>query len=211
MLKFVYLKNQKIPVPVPVKNLEQALAWVSETFCGEKQVVTRVLLNGDDVNLDFQSDFAKVELDGSSDLTLQIDEASELSTQTLEAVKNFALVVLPRVKILAVELYQGPNEDTVEAFDEALTDLDFIFDLRHHINGILDQYHKALAPFEGMSYLAELVKKDLYSFRAKKQWSDAAVTLLGRLEPFLKELIKEIDVLQLQIGDDETILLTQAV
>jgi hypothetical protein len=211
MLKFIYLKNQKVPVPVPVTNLREALDWVAQTFGNKGQIITRVMLNGDEVNLDFNADFDKICLDATSDLTFQLDDAKDLSVQTLEAVKDFALVVLPRVKQIAVELYRGANEECINDFDEVMTDLEFIFDLKFHINGILDQYHEALAPFEGLAYLAELVKKDLVRLQRKKLWSDAAITILGRLEPFLKELIKEIDTLQIKVGEDETVVLPEAI
>lgn len=208
MLRFIYLKNQRIPVPVPIRNLKEALEWVSETFCGENQLITRVLLNGDDVNLDFQHEFEKIELNAEADLTFQLDAPKELSIQTLEAVKNFASVILPRVKQIAVELYRGPNPESIQEFEEMMTDLEFIFDLKQHINGILDQYHKDLAPFEGLSYLAGLVKADLVRLQNKKMWTDAAVAILGRLEPFLKELIKEISELQIRVNEDESLMIS---
>jgi len=210
MLKFIYLKNQKIPVPVPVRSLADAVRWVSETFCSEGQIITKLNLDGFEIDLDGLTVASDHEIDANSELKFQIDEPRDLSVQSLEAVKDFAIVVLPQIRQLAIELYKGPNPEVIAEFDEIMTDLDFIFDLKFHINGILDQYHEALAPFEGLAYLAEIVKRDLSKFYGKKMWSDAAVTILGRLCPFLKELVKEIETLQLRVGEDSSVILTQA-
>ena len=207
MLKFIYLKNQKVPVPVPILDLKSAIEWAQETFCQNDQIITRVTLDEDDVNLDLISEYGKLELTSDNVLAIQVDAAKDLSMQTLEAVKDFASVVIPRVKQVAVDLYKGPKESMIVEFDEMMTDLDFIFDLRFHVNGILDQYHEAMAPFEGLSYLAEIVKKDLIVLRQQQKWEEAAVSILGRLEPFLAKLIQEIDELQIKVSNDESILI----
>lgn len=210
MLKFIFLRNQKVPVPVPVADMYEALEWVSEAFCSEDQIITRATLENEDVDLDAGEDLKTLTLDSESIVTVQIDEAKDLSLQTLEAVKNFSSVVLPRVKQLAVELYRGPKDSIITEFDEMMLDLEFIFDLRVHINGILNQYHEAMAPFGGLSHLALIVKKDLVSFRSKKMWREASISLLGRLEPFLKELVQEIENLQIKVTQDETVLLSSS-
>ena len=55
-----------------------------------------------------------------------------------------------------------------------------------------------------------IVKKDLVSFRSKKCKREASISLLGRLEPFLKELGKEIENLQIKVTQDETVLLSSS-
>ena len=40
-------------------------------------------------------------------------------------------------------------------------------------------------------------------------WREA-LPLLGRLEPFLKELVKEIENLQIKVTQDETVLLSSS-
>ena len=105
----------------------EALAWVSEAFCSEDQIITRATLENEDVDLDAGEDLKALTLDSESIVTVQIDEAKDLSLQTLEAVKNFSSVVLPRVKQIAVDLYRGPKDSIITEFDEMMLDLEFIF------------------------------------------------------------------------------------
>ena len=51
------------------------------------------------------------------------------------------------------------KESIITEFDEMMLDLEFIFDLRTHINGILNQYHEAMAPFGGLSHLFDCEKR----------------------------------------------------
>jgi hypothetical protein len=208
MLKFIFLRNQKIPVPIPLRDMYSALAWISDAFCSDEQIITRATLDDRDVDLDGAEKLKQLVVDADSVVTIQIDEAKDLSLQTLEAVKDFATVVMPRVKQLAVDLYKGPKESMVEEFEEMMLDLDFIFDLRLHINGILDQHHEVMAPFQGLSHVALVVKRDLVRFQSKKMWHEAAISLLGRLEPFLKELIQEIESLQIMVSQDQSVLIS---
>lgn len=207
MLKFIFLKNQKIPVPIPLLNLREALFWVEDNFCKKHEIITKITLNGEEIEFDDENRFDRINLSDTCKLSFQLDEPKDLSVQTLEALKNLALVILPRVKLISVDLYDSHHDHTVNAFDEAMEDMRYIFDLRHHINGVLDCRHRMLAPFVGLAHLAKIVSEDLARLRAAKKWSQISVALVGRLEPFLKDLVKEIDTLQIEINADDSLIL----
>lgn len=182
-------------------NFFDALDWFNQTLVGPKEVLTKVILNGEDLDFDKMDQFYGLELNSATLIELQIDEAKDLSVQTLETLKDFASVVIPRIDTVAVGLYEDAEAKYISEFYEMMQDMEFIFDLRFHLNGILDPFNAQLAAFEGLCHVATVVKRDLTKLQAAKKWPEVSISLVGRLKPFLAELIKEIEELQVVVNN----------
>jgi hypothetical protein len=201
MLKFIYIKNRRIPVPIPISNVKEALTWVSETFAVEDKVITRAILNDQELPLEALggNDWP---LDSLSKLIVQVESPRDLSNQSLEIVRDFCLVVLSRIKPAAVALYQHEGRETPPALCELMEDMDYLRSIRMHINGILDQYHQDIAPFEGMYLVCDRVMGDLIRERNDKNWKKCSEILLHRLDTFLKKLHLEVVELQKRFSSE---------
>jgi hypothetical protein len=195
MLKFIYIRNRRIPVPVPLSNVEDALAWVSDTFAVEDRLITRAILDGEEIELD-AIDMVDWPLSATSELVVQVESPREISNQSLEVIRDFCLVLLSRIKPAAVALYQYENSEIPASLEELLEDMDYLRSLRTHINGILDQFHSDIAPFEAMSIICDRVVGDLTQEMRKKNWQRCSEILLHRLDPFVKKLHYEVVELQ---------------
>jgi len=194
MLKYLHIKNRRIPVPVPIRNLDEAIAWVAQTFATDEKIITRVVLDGEDIDLD-KNDFSARKLSEASELLMHVESHRELSKQSIEVIQNFCTIVLRRLKPLAVFLYNYKEKNIHPSLSEFLEDMAFIRDIRTHLGGILDRYHEELAPFEGLSALCEKVMRDFNMNVQVGNWGVCSEILLNRLEPFMRELQSEIDIL----------------
>lgn len=208
MLKHINLKNKRVPVPVPVRNLYEVLEWVSATFADDEKMITRVILNGEDIDLE-NSDFKKYELSALSEVVVQVESPKEISNQSIEVIQTFCSVVLRRLKPLAVLLYQYKDLSTPVSLQEMLEDMNFIREIRVHLGGIVDRYHEDLAPFEALSILCEKVMADLIKKVDKGEWPACAEILLNRLEPFMRSLETEIQVLNSKLRSSDQVLHAQ--
>jgi hypothetical protein len=195
MLKFVHIKNHRIPIPVPLANLEEALQWVSSTFAVDDKLITRALLDGQVIDLD-QGNFEQIILKAESDLFVQVESPTEISVQSLEVIKDFCTVLTGRMKVTAVGLYEYEGREVTSNLSSMLEDMAYLTDLRIHVNEIIDAYHEDIAPFEAMALVCDRVMRDLNLHIQAKSWKQCASILLNRLDPFLKMLRQEVVLLQ---------------
>ena len=89
MLKKVIVNNKKVPVPVPVRTIDEALRWIEATLVPAGHTITRVAL--DDRVLgehDSDGDLGGLPLNAESKLEVQIDSPVDLAIQTLDAMRN---------------------------------------------------------------------------------------------------------------------------
>ncbi|MEI8027030.1 MAG: hypothetical protein WCI18_11840 [Pseudomonadota bacterium] len=201
MLKFIFIKNRRIPVPIPIFNVKEALFWVTETFAVDDRMITRVILNGEE--LPFETvETMDWSLDALSELVVQVESPREISAQSIEVVRDFCLVLLSRIKPAAVALYQFEGSEILPSFSEIFEDMEYLHSLRIHINGILDQFHSDIAPFEAMSLVCDRVMGDLIREKNQNNWKKCSEILLHRLDPFLKKLHFEVVELQKRFSSE---------
>jgi len=82
MLKKILLNNRLVPVPVPVRTLSQALAWVEANLVPGGSLVTRVVLDRDVIDYDNAALAPKkgqIELTEKSRLEIQMDSPATLA------------------------------------------------------------------------------------------------------------------------------------
>lgn len=198
MLKKVQINNRSIPVPVPVRNLAEALVWVSETFLKPEEIITKVALNGRELGeYELQDASAvNVALDDFSDLHVKIDSPAELSIQTLDALRNLTGIIGRNLKQNAVICWQTPRSKTPRGLDALHNDIHLIGDLLAHFMELV-----VLEPAElkGLLFVQDDLRKICFALTESKEhsdWRGYARILLNKLEPLLSYLDEEAGNLQ---------------
>jgi hypothetical protein len=201
MLKRVFINNKKVPVPVPVRTLGEALEWVDQTLVPPGHTVTRVCLDGKVLGEEAlaQPHVQDQELVDDAKLELQIDSPVDLAIQTLDAMRNLASVVHGGLKPLAVECWQSKPVDKPGEIDSVANDLELILDLHEHLKGLLDPTGVEVAAVQGIAAITKRCAVSLQMARANSDWKACARLLLNRLEPLMKDLIAEAESLQIRV------------
>ncbi len=199
MLKRVIINNKKVPVPVPVKTLADALTWVEETLVPAGHTITRVALDERVIGDQPSPEVAASKLTDQSKLEIQVDSPVELTVQTLDAMRNLASVILSGLKVLAVECWQArPNFKPAE-LESVTNDIELIIDLISHIMGLVDPLHVDSAAIQGIQGMLKRALVGLKMAKSNSDWKACARLLLNRLEPLMKDLVVESETLQLRI------------
>jgi hypothetical protein len=199
MLKRVFLNNRKIPVPIPVKTLADALQFVEKTLVPEGHTVTRVVLDGRTLSDELIHECRATALGDETRLEVQVDSPSDLAVQTLDALRNLALVIGSGLKALAVECWQAKGATRPAELAAVASDLKLILDLIDHLSGLVDASHIDAAAIQGLSGMVQRVHGSLDLARGNSDWRGSARILLNRLEPLLKDLVAEAESLQIRI------------
>ena len=194
MIKKILINGRSIPVPVPLRDLEEALGWVEETLLRSDQVITRISVNGCEIFADElgPAGFKGVPITNGSKIEVQMDSPSELSVQTLETARNLGAVIERGLKPLAVACWDFPTSQVpTESIVSVLTDLDLIDGLLAHFFELTTLDSSQLCM---MVELSNLLKKSIQEMRqaqSGKNWKGLAEILLNRVEPLLVELHQE--------------------
>ena len=85
MLKEVYIRRKKIPIPIPLKNMAQAYEWLEQTWVTNENTITSIKLDSKELN-DKERKSADITLCDRSHLEVQIDTPQELAIQTLDVI-----------------------------------------------------------------------------------------------------------------------------
>jgi hypothetical protein len=199
VLKLVFINSKKIPVPVPVRTLGEALAWVEETLVPAGHTVTRVALDDRVIGDDAQAADLHARLTPESRLEIQVDSPVDLSVQTLDATRNLASVIVGGLKVLAVECWQAKSGQKPAELDSVANDLELVLDLLGHVAALVGPMQVDAAPLSGIQTMLKRDAVALAMAKANSDWKACARLLLNRLEPQLKELIIETETLQIRV------------
>lgn len=205
MLKQITINRQRLPVPVPVEDLEGAVRWVSESLVKRGAVITRLTLDGQEIPLG-ETTRAVVGRDGAvklspeSRLELSVDTPFDLCLQTVDATKNLTLVMRGSLKTLAVECWSGGASGRPPAGVEALRDdLELTCDLLDHLAVLVSETEVDAKAFLDIRSQVRQVVQSAIMAQANADWRAYARLLLNRLEPLIKELAFELDALQSEL------------
>lgn len=200
MLKRIFINSKKVPVPVPVLTLGEALSWVETTLVPAGHTITRIVLDdrvlGDAANA---ADLEETPLGNDTRLEIQIDSPVDLTVQTLDAMRNLASVVMGGLKVLAVECWQAKSATKPSELDSVAADLELVLDLLDHTAGLIDPMHLDAAAIQGIHGMLKRAAVALNMAKSNSDWRACARLLLNRLEPLLKDLIAESETLQIRI------------
>jgi hypothetical protein len=197
MIKKIKLKNRDVPVPVPLKTLSEAVSWVEETFSNKGGVLTLIKLNGKHYDIESGEWAESLLLNEDSDLEFQVDTPKELGVQSLDAVRDLSYSIMNTLKYLAVECWEDQSAKQAKKLTDIEGDLELILSLIDHLNGIFDYTTADMAPVNGLGCLIRRSLEKMKTFRQEDDFKNVAKILLNRLEPLLKEMVSESEVLQI--------------
>ena len=109
MLKTVYLNHKKTPVPIPIKNLLQATRWIEEFLVKEGYSMTKLTLDGQEIDV-FEGSVENIEamaLSQESRLEVQIESVKDISIQTIDALRNLCVILEKSLKPLSCFLLEA--------------------------------------------------------------------------------------------------------
>ncbi len=200
MLKKLLVNNRSIPVPVPLKNLDEAVTWIDKTLLKDEEVITQVVLDGRDFSEDGVaiSDYKNHLLSGESNLEIRIDSPLELTNQSIETLRNLATVIEKELKPLAVTCWQTTPARVPANYQEVSADLKLMVELGEHIFSLSE-------PNTDLSILKYLIDKvsdtliDLNGHSENRRWQEYARVLLNKLEPVIAGILEETSNLQVSI------------
>ena len=203
MLKSFMLGEKIIPVPVPLTNLSEAMAWIESTFIKKDFVLTLATLDGKDILGVSDTQRKGILLDRASELAVRVDSPRDLSIKTVEAVRDLSVGILSRLQPVAVKCWESDSDVYLSSLREISNDLDLIQDLVGHVSGIMDYTHKEMAPVSALTRLLKYPLADLKASMKTCKWKECSHILLNRIEPLLVELGPESDQLQLRVLSSE--------
>lgn len=201
MLKKVFINSKKIPVPVPVRTLFEAVSWIEAALVPPGHTITRVALNDKLVSdlYGVGTDDQDINLDDASRLEIQIDSPMELTVQALEAMRNLSSVVMGGLKMLAYQCWKAKPGSRITELESVSNDMSLVLDLIDHVSGLIGPMDMEVAPVQGIGGVLRQIAVSLAMAKANNDLKASAKLLLNRLEPLLKDLIDESENLQLRL------------
>ncbi len=203
MLRKLILKNREIPIPIPINTVGDAIQWIEETLLRKDAILTSVIVDDKEVINDLYRKSVKDNvLNERSRLQIKIDTPKDLSIQSLDVVCDLAYAIASRLKKLAVDCWQDLAKKPKSDLDEIHADVQLLLDLIAHINGLVDATHSYLGPINGLGHLIGIANTKFEKYMQQQDWREVASVLVNRLDPYLKELAREGETLQINILTD---------
>lgn len=197
MLKKLMINGKKIPVPVPIQKLPDAVAWIEKHLLRPDHTITRITLDGREIDLgnDEVLRVPSVTLTPESDLRCKIDSPMEICIQTIDALRNLSTAIGRNLKPVAVHLweYKGPRLTT-----EARTVIDdarLMIELLDHILILIDR-RIDITNVTSMRETIEKAHRAIQVAESHSDWKGLARVLLQQLEEPTLELSTELSSLQ---------------
>ncbi len=191
MLKHLFLNRKKIPVPVPVRTLAEALKWVNDFLISDDKAITKIELDGeiiDDLNF-------PAKLTGESRLFVQVDSPIDLSIQTIDALRNLVNLMHKDLNKCAVEAWQSKPQNPPTFVSDLTGDLDLILAMINHVTLLMGNACDT-SKIRGLSYTLDKVLKGLDIATSQSDWRAFARLLMKELDPNLSILLQELSILQ---------------
>ncbi len=198
MLRKLYINHKKIPVPVPLRSIADAIHWIESTLLPSGHTITRIAINEKLVNLESVKS-ASTLISDESRLDIQIDSPLDLATQTLEALRNLGLVVASGLKMLAYECWKAKPPFRAGDIDALLADINLMLELIEHCIGLSDSMYLDSSAIGGIALLIKRSSTALALARSNGDLKGFAKILLNQFEPVLKDLISEAESLHLRL------------
>lgn len=193
MLKRITLNGRRIPVPVPIRDLSEAVQWVQKHLVRPDHAITRIELNGSDV--DFSSDgecrVDAIGLQEGSDLRIKVDSPHEICIQTLDVLRNLSSVVGRNLKPIAVQLWEHKGLKLPPETASVFEDLSLMQELLDHVLLLLDKRVDATNVCSLQAALAKAFTALNYAVQSA-DWKAAAKVLLNQIETPANELANEL-------------------
>ncbi len=197
MLKKIILNGKRIPVPVPIKTMGEALSWVERHLLRPDSTITRVELNGEEVRFTPDGYLIRPEasLGDEADLRIQMDTPSEICVQTIDALRNLGIGVGRNLKPIAVHLWEYKGAKVPTETQMVLDDIQLLIELYEHVIVLVDKR----VDMSNVLSLQTQIHKAYAALQFALQhsdWKGTAKVLLNQLENPILELSQELATLQ---------------
>jgi len=204
MLKKLLINGKKIPVPVPIHNLSDAVAWIEKHLVRPDHTITRITLDGREIDLG-NDDVVRVPaipLTPETDLRCKIDSPMEICIQTIDALRNLSTAIVRNLKPVAVHLweYKGPRL-SMEAH-AVIDDARLMIELLDHILILIDR-RIDITNVNSMREAIDRAHRAVQAAESQSDWKGLARVLLQQLEEPTLELSHELSSLQKTIYETQ--------
>ncbi len=200
MLKSLYLNGRKIPVPIPLMNLGEALAWVEDTLLDKNQAITKVTLNQECLRDIHEA--AQTPMDSGTRLQIQADSPVGLAAQSIDALRNLLGIMEKHLKHLAVRCWQNLPKETPHELLILQKDYQLAIDLYRHVDALLPasfDKSRCVALFDQLAK----TKIALEMAISQSDWKAVARLLLNQVEPDILALMDELYRLWKQVVEGQ--------
>jgi hypothetical protein len=197
MIKEIVLNSKKVPVPVPIRDLSELLGWISTTLLTGEHVVTRIRVNGSEVDLDLVANgrYSQV-IPTNAKIEIRIDSPIDLTIQTVDALRNLATIIQPGLRPLAVECWGLNSKTTPKELDNVQADVDLLGDLLMNAVATIEAHQIRV---EGLREFTDLIRDfgaAIAAARSNSDWKACSKLLLNKLEPGLEKLMNATILVQ---------------
>lgn len=188
------LNGKKVPVPIPLLNVDEALEWVSSHLVSEEQIITKINLNG----IPLEELKSNLPVSGPKDpfsLDLVVESPVELAQKIFDVLPNLLTLILSSLRPLAVELWQIKDKKVIpRKILQLINDIKLLCELSDSSIGF--SVNRVLT--DPVVYEVNKLKsyKDEIEKSVKKfEYKNLASILLNKVEPVvqnLSELYREL-------------------
>jgi hypothetical protein len=203
MLKTVLLNKKKVPIPIPIKGLNDLVTWVDGTFVTSGSSITKIVVDGRRFEIGSSHNLGNVTFTPMSVVEVQIDSPLEISIQTVDALRNLACMVHKAMEPLAVECWQVDAQLKLPTnFATFEQDLELLLELTDHLILVLDGQVYTKNLFDAASKINKLATS-IKVARMDGQWRPIAKIMLNQLLPAFDEFSHEISLVEKAIFEEQ--------
>lgn len=197
LLKKLVINNRKIPVPIPILNLGEALLWIEKHLLRPDHSITRVTLDSQDIDYvdGLSQQWQSKKIEDEQELRCKIDSPTEICLQTIDALRNLSTVIARNLKPVAVHLWEFKGHRLPLETKSILDDVGLLVELLEHILVLLDRRvdtTQVNAIHEAISHASLGTQYG----ESQSDWRGIARVLLQQLEPPILELATELTSLE---------------
>ncbi|MBF0441860.1 MAG: hypothetical protein HQK54_08155 [Oligoflexales bacterium] len=208
MLKQVYINKKKIPVPIPIATLGDALQWIEHSLLPKDNTITKIRLDEKELDVTGASVSPKLTaslLSAESRLEVQIDNPLELSIQTIDALRNLIQAMIKNLKPIAVDFWQTASKSVPSDVNTLEEDLELTVDLFSHLAELIDLTEIKMSSAKKTISQINQIKLTINMAKANSDWKGIARILLNKLNPTLSEFNTELSDIQKHIFEMQTL------
>lgn len=200
MIKKITINDSMVPVPVPIRDLQEALSWVYDCFAKKKgSVITSVVLDGREHEVAGADSVSSIPLKESSALCITVESSIDLSSKVFEAIGELSIRMGERLNKTAVYCWKGNHQECPNDLGEVSDDLALLKEMIKHLHGLVNRSHEEVAGLHGAGALLARNIDEFESLKQSKAWKKLSIILVNRIYPLLRELSCQCDNIQVYL------------
>ena len=204
MLKSINLNGKKVPIPVPVRTLQDVVGWVVEHLLTQDRVITKISVDQVAVEVEEGHVASDIVLESHHRVDLRVDSPFDLSLQTLDASRNLTTVLERQIDSLAVRLWKlKENEASVPFVEPFLSDLSLLIDLIDHLILLVSE-KLTVTNVKNVNLEIHKVFLRFREIEKNRHWKELSALLVKSLRSGLYDIIGELDGMQRSLFELQT-------